>query len=237
MTEGKERSALFKFLYTFLRIITFPIFVVLYVLKHPLWVMLLLVVAGCLVVYYPMSAGAKLEEVPAWYKNKYSEVKLNVVQTAVEKGHGDMFSEEMLKDLTDEVEEQQGLKSENYNAKISRDEALQEKTIGVKKRGGFKRKGGADVPETTEDSTKENTEEKAVGGLEAILKGKIAAKVEKVVTEAETAPAPVKVESSEEKETVGLPLPEQNVPEITKPEEENSQEKKTESELDEFELF
>jgi len=237
MTEGKERSGLFKFLYTFLRIITFPIFAVLYVLKHPLWVMLLLLVAGCLLVYYPMSAGAKLEEVPAWYKNKYSEVKLNVVQTAVEKGHGDMFSEDMLKDLTDEVEEQQGLKSENYNAKIARDEELKEKTVGVKKRGGFKRKGDAAVSEAAEDSFDAEVQEKAVGGLEAVLQGK-------TVPEVEAAPAPVSAgavsesEEAVEKREISLPKLEENVVKTPEPVEERNQEKDAvESELDEFELF
>ncbi len=230
MTEGKERSSLFKFLYTFLRIITFPIFAVLYVLKHPLWVMLLLLIAGCLLIYYPMSTGAKLEEVPSWYKNKYSEVKLSVVQTAVEKGHGDMFSEDMLKDLTDEVEEQQGLKSENYNDKIARDEALTEKTTGVKKRGGFKRKGGEAVSKVAESRAEEPAIEKSAdgenivsGGLEAVLQ-------KKVVPETET-------EAAEKKE-VALPQAEQNIPEAAKPAEEKQQEKGAgESELDEFELF
>lgn len=169
MAEGKERSALFKFLYTFLRIITFPIFMVLYVLKHPLWVALLLLIGGGMLVYYPMSNGVKLEDVPLWYKNKYSEVKLQVVHTAVEKGHGDMFSDEMLKDLKDEVEEQQGIKSENFNAKISRDETLNEKTSNLKKRGGFKRKD--DVLPIQTNKPNADDEEKVSGGLEVILNG------------------------------------------------------------------
>lgn len=241
MTQGKERSSLFKFLYTILSVITFPIFAVLYVLKHPLWVATLLLMAGGLLVYYPMSSGVTLEEVPTWYKNKYTEAKLNVIQTAVEKGHGDMFSEDMLKDLEDEVQEQKGLKSENYNGKISRDEALKEKTVGVKKRGGFKRKGGEDVAKPKADDLAEKAEGKAddgeqivSGGLEAILR-------EKAAVPAETTTA--QPEISEENVPVGLPQPEQNVSEAdiqenAKPAEEKPQEKEAaQSGLDEFDLF
>lgn len=176
MTHGKERSSLFKFFYTVLRVITFPIFAVLYVLQHPLWVAFLLLVLCGVAVYYPLQSGVKLDEVPEWYKKKYTEVKYEVVAKAVENGDTTLFSQDMLEELADEVEADKGLKSENYNAKVSKDKTIENVTSGLKKRGGFKRKG-----EPTEQSAEEKKPEEGVstpeentaaGGLEALLSNK-----------------------------------------------------------------
>jgi len=37
MAETKERSGIFKFFYIILTIITFPIFMLLFILRHPFW--------------------------------------------------------------------------------------------------------------------------------------------------------------------------------------------------------
>ncbi len=189
MAEGKQRSTLFKFFYVILSVITFPIFMVLYILKHPFWVLFFvgLILGG--VAYYPISQGVELDRVPQWYQTKYAELKLNLATKAAESGQGGLVSQEMLKDLADELEESQGLKSENYNAKIARDEELLTKTSNIKKRGGFKRKDkSADTPDSLSEEAiavehenavvgevvKEGTpedKENMAGGLEAILKG------------------------------------------------------------------
>lgn len=219
MAEGKERSLLFKVLYRVTSVIFFPITLVLYILKHPLWVLCVLFIIACGLVYYPMSDGVKLEEVPMWYKNKYTKVKLDVVSAAVEKGHGDMFSNDTLKDLTDEVEEQQGLKSEGYNAKVARDEAMKEKTSTLKKRGGFKRKGG--------DVSAEVTDEAVSGGLEAIFQSQ---EVERVSEE------PLPVEETKKTELPQKPIEDVKMPEVQLPqaEEKNAED---DADFDDFGLF
>lgn len=168
MANGKERSSLFKFFYIVLRVITFPIFAVLYVLKHPLWVMFLLLIAGCMMVYYPLQEGVKLAEVPEWYKKKYTEVKYEVVAKAVENGDTALFSQDMLENLADEVEADKGLKSENYNARVSRDKTMDGVTKDLKKRGGFKRKGEK-AEQPAEENKPEDDVSVAAGGLEALL--------------------------------------------------------------------
>ena len=62
MAEGKQRSGLFKFLYIVLSVITFPIFAVLFILRHPLWVLFLLCLGAGGAVYYPMSQGSHRPE-------------------------------------------------------------------------------------------------------------------------------------------------------------------------------
>lgn len=170
MAEGKERSLLFNVLYVVMRVIFFPVSMVLYVLKHPLWVMGVLLIAGCVLVYYPMSTGVSLEDVPMWYRGKYTKAKLEVISVAVQNGRDDIFSRETLKELEDEYEESQGLKSEGYNAKIVRDEKIQEKTSTLKKRGGFKRKGGdVSVLDEKDGQAKIESDKAVSGGLEAIF--------------------------------------------------------------------
>ncbi len=178
MAHGKERSALFRFLYTVLSVITFPIFAVLYVLKHPLWVMFLLLVLCGAAVYYPLQSGVKLEDVPEWYKKKYTEVQYEVVAKVVENGDTAMFSQDMLDDLADEIEANKGLKSENYNAKVSRNKAMDNVASDLKKRSGFKRKGetaaepaaeGGNVGEQIIENAAAGAGNVAAGGLEALL--------------------------------------------------------------------
>ena len=222
MSNGKERSALFKFLYTFLRIITFPIFGVLYILKHPLWVAFLALVVFGLVVYYPLNQGVELKDVVTWYQHKYAEVKLDAAKKAAGSGHN-IVSEESLQVLQDEVDANNGAKGENYNNRLSRDKELEEKTSALKKRGGFKRKN---APQTEEDENTLGLENVTAGGLEAILSehSESLKKEEAPLTEE-------KVQTPAEDAEVQL----QAVPELPKPQKE---EKPAENDdLDEFDLF
>ena len=93
MAEGKKRSGVFRFFYIVLSIITFPIFALLYILKHPLWVLFLLCLIAGGAAYYPMSKGVKLEEVLTWYQDKYEALKFEAVTKAVESGDTDALEE------------------------------------------------------------------------------------------------------------------------------------------------
>lgn len=216
MAERKERSSLFRFFYAVIRVVFLPISFVFYILKHPFWVLGLLFVIGCGFVYYPMSQGVKFEEVSKWYQNKYTKMKLDVMSVALEKSDGAVFSNEMLADLAEEVSEQQGQTSEGFNAKISRDATLKEKTYSLKKRGGFKRKDNVGSSMSSGVETSEGEDKPISGGLEAIFQGNSVEKLEER-TESDVLRQP---EISEV-----LPLSE------------DVEKKSDETELDEFGLF
>lgn len=159
MSEKKERSALFKFFYYVLRIVTFPIFLVLYILQHPLWIALLVCMLLGVAVYFPMQEGVSIENIPSWYKNKYSEAKLQIVTRAAESGHDSFVPasiieevQQMQKELQAEAEEAERPKGDNYNQRIVRDDKFEETTAAIKKRGGFKRKIA--VEQTADDVQK-----------------------------------------------------------------------------------
>ena len=96
----KQRSSIFKFFYIVLRIITFPIYVVIYVLKNPLWVLFFVLLGlGCLA-YYPMSQGVHSSDIIEWYKNKYTEVKYDVVKAVAENVDESFVPETIVKEET-----------------------------------------------------------------------------------------------------------------------------------------
>ena len=101
MAEGKKRSGLFRFFYIVLSIITFPIFALLYILKHPLWVLFLLCLIAGGAAYYPMSKGVKLEEVLTWYQDKYEALKFEAVTKAVESGDTGLIPDAVIKEVTE----------------------------------------------------------------------------------------------------------------------------------------
>ena len=147
MAEGKKRSGLFRFFYIVLSIITFPIFALLYILKHPLWVLFLLCLIAGGAAYYPMSKGVKLEEVLTWYQDKYEALKFEAVTKAVESGDTGLIPDAIIKEVTEtkqkmeeEAAEAARPKSENYNAKLDRDKEADQIKVDFKKRkGGFKK--------------------------------------------------------------------------------------------------
>ena len=167
MAEGKKRSGLFRFFYIVLSIITFPIFALLYILKHPLWVLFLLCLIAGGAAYYPMSKGVKLEEVLTWYQDKYEALKFEAVTKAVESGDTGLIPDAIIKEVTEtkqkmeeEAAEAARPKSENYNAKLDRDKEADQIKVDFKKRkGGFKK---ANEPEEVNEPEETNEPEAAL---------------------------------------------------------------------------
>ena len=185
MYSEKQRSSLFKFFYIVLRIITFPIYVLIYILKHPLWVLLFIVLGLAGLAYYPMSKGVHSSDIVEWYKNKYSEVKYDVIKSVAEKVDEGFVPaslvEEVKKEqqkIEEEKEEEKRFKGENYNVKVSRQDEFEDVAVTIKKRGGFKKKT---VEKQEEDIQNTDSSEKA-GGLSGILK-KIETKNEELAKE------------------------------------------------------
>jgi len=182
MSEAKQRSGIFKFFYVILSVITFPIFAVFFILRHPLWILFILLILAGGAYYYPISQeGVKPEEVIAWYQKKYSDVKIEVVNKAIESGTTDYLPKAVLDDVKKieaDAKEAQMPKSENYNDKIVRDSKGEETKIMIKKRGGFKKKNA--VSEESNDSSEPQNKSDAdvlvdevaqTGGLSLLLKG------------------------------------------------------------------
>ena len=204
MAEGKKRSGLFRFFYIVLSIITFPIFALLYILKHPLWVLFLLCLIAGGAAYYPMSKGVKLEEVLTWYQDKYEALKFEAVTKAVESGDTGLIPDAIIKEVTEtkqkmeeEAAEAARPKSENYNAKLDRDKEADQIKVDFKKRkGGFKK---ANEPEET------NVPEAA---SEQVAAGEPDVTAEKAVEAAESEPgvaAEKAVEAAGEPDVEDLP--------------------------------
>lgn len=168
MAEGKKRSGVFRFFYIVLSIITFPIFALLYILKHPLWVLFLLCLIAGGAAYYPMSKGVKLEEVLTWYQDKYEALKFEAVTKAVESGDTGLIPDAIIKEVTEtkqkmeeEAAEAARPKSENYNAKLDRDKEADQIKVDFKKRkGGFKK---ANEPEEANESEAASEQVAAAG--------------------------------------------------------------------------
>ena len=159
MSEKKERSRIFKFFYVILSVITFPIFVVLFMLRHPIWtIFILLLIAGG-AVYYPMSQGVKTDDLVTWYQNKFIDAQKELVVRAEQKGMKNFVPQAVVENVKkiEEEEKEKELealqpKSENYNSKIDRDEKAEETKLKLKKRGGFKKLEKADeVVEVQQD--------------------------------------------------------------------------------------
>ena len=151
MAETKERSGIFKFFYIILTIITFPIFMLLFILRHPFWVLFLLCAVAGGAAYYPISQGVKPEDILTWYEAKYKAAKFEFVTKAVESGKTDYIPQAVIDEITaakkkmeEEKAEAARPKSENYNEKIDRDVKIEQAKEDLKKRKkGFKRKGAS----------------------------------------------------------------------------------------------
>lgn len=173
MAEYKERSGLFKFFYIILRVITFPLYAALYILRHPLLVLAIVGVAAGVAVYLPLSEGKTLADAPEWYKNKYVQMRMKAVKNLADSEKAGFLSQEFRNELKQEAEEANRHKGENYNQKVSREDKIEEKTAALKKRGGFKRRNSKSAAEDTEGVNKEdilNQSSGAVGGLASVLK-------------------------------------------------------------------
>ena len=178
MSDTRERSGIFKFFYIVLSVITFPIFVVIYIFKHPFWVLFFVLLISGGIVFYPLSKGVEIDKVVEWYKTQYMDKKLEIVTKAVESGKGGLVPSSIIeevektkKKLEDEKKESLREKSENYNDKVVRDEKFEEVALGVKKKGGFKKK-------TKPMNSKENVETAIGEGVKAGGLGMLFKKVE-----------------------------------------------------------
>lgn len=196
MSENKQRSPLFKLFRTIFKFIMFPVTWAMYVIKHPLWVVMILFLVAAGLAYYPMSKGVQLSDVPSWYMGKSKDISAEVV-SAVAESDGivpEVIKKEakkVQKDIEEEKKEAQRVKSENYNKKIVRDAKIETTVNELKNRKGFKRKETANVSKAedlTEDGIKvlEN-DVKQAGGLENLIKKEA------------TKPAVVKTQVIEEK--------------------------------------
>ena len=147
MSEGKQRSGIFKFFYIVLSVITFPIFVILFILRHPFWILFFLCLIAGGVAYYPISQGVKPANVVAWYQQKYQDLKFEMVTKAVENGETAFIPQAIVdevvktkKKMEEEKLEAARPKSENYNENISRDKKVEAIAQDLKKRkSGFKK--------------------------------------------------------------------------------------------------
>ncbi len=175
MSDTRERSSIFKFLYIVLSIVTFPIFVVIYICRHPFWVLFFVLLIGGGIVYYPLSKGVEIDKVGEWYKTQYADKKLEIVTKAVESGNGGLVPSAVVEEvkktkqkLEEEKKESLREKSENYNDKVVRDEKFEEVAVGVRKKGGFKKKA---KPLNSKESVKAVIDEGVkAGGLGALFK-------------------------------------------------------------------
>ena len=166
MSEVKHRSALFKFFYILLTIITFPIFVIMFILRHPLWILAILCLLAGGIAYYPLSQGVRPENIFAWYQKKYQDIKFEIVTKAVESGETGLIPQMVIDEVVktkqkmeEEKEEAARPKSVNYNENISRDKKIEEVTTDLKKRkSGFKKKNTLETSDDVDDDNLVHTD-------------------------------------------------------------------------------
>ena len=151
MSDLRERSGLFKFFYVVLSIITFPIFAIIYIIKHPKWILFFIVLGGGILAYFPLKDGENISNIVEWYKKKYEYASLKIVSKAVEGGNEKFIPQnilvkvkEMQKELKDIELDETKVKGENFNDRIIRDDEFEELAVKLNKKGGFKQKGETD---------------------------------------------------------------------------------------------
>lgn len=208
--EKTERSGIFKFFYVLLSIVTFPIFTVLFIIRHPVWSLFFLALIAGGVFYYPVHKGVKPDNVMTWYQQKYQDVKYAVVSNAADSGSlfipQAVIDETMAarKKMDEEKKEAARPKSENYNVRISRDEKIEQTKEDLKKRRtGFKKAANQSednrlLPENIPEVLEENGT--SAGGLAALIKSESAEKTnaEKFVKEV-SAPVEISLPTKSEK--------------------------------------
>ncbi|MBR2273222.1 MAG: hypothetical protein IJ864_00065 [Alphaproteobacteria bacterium] len=200
MAEFKDRSFIFKFFYVLLVILTFPIFLVLQIIRHPLWTLVVLLLCFILGLYYPLTHGVKSDQLLKWYQDKYFAARQAVVTKAVDNGMKDFVPATVLNEVKNQQEEQldaeQGV-SENYNNKIVRDATDKETKMKLKQRSGFKRRSSPASSGNTDVDVLTQNGEKA-GGLSALLeKSKVGEDVRRDQPEL-VAPSGVKAKPAED---------------------------------------
>ena len=177
MTQTKQRSAIFKFFYIILSIITFPIFAIIFILRHPIWFLsiILLILGG--LIYYPLSLGTDFNNIKKFYEDKYFNLKLDLVNKASESGNSAFVPEFITKEvetvqqqLEEEKKESLREKGENYNDKIKRDSDFEEIATNLKqKKKGFKKmRQSLDSNESIKAVVEEGTNSST--GISALVK-------------------------------------------------------------------
>ena len=176
MANNGERSGLFKFFYVMLSIITFPIFAIVYILRHPILMLFMLLVMAGVLAYFPMRDGVGLSGAVDWYKKKYIDVKYAVVGKAAESGGVKFIPQSLLDeakdikaDMDNKKEEESRVKSELYNEEIIRDKNFDNTAKKIKNRGGFKKSEPVLEEEKDVDVSTVVEEAGNVGGLLAII--------------------------------------------------------------------
>ena len=213
MSEGKQRSPLFKLFRAILKIIMLPITWALYVVKHPLLIAVVLLVIALGLAYYPMSKGVKLADVPSWYMGKSKEISADVVN-AVAESEGivpealKQEAKKVQKTIEEEKAEEKRVKSENYNKKIVRDAKIETEVDELRNRKGFKKKQsveeGIKKPDVLSDDKIDALKNKQAGGIGNLLKkeSKPAVVDVKVIEEPEESENKEVKETAEEEDTV-----------------------------------
>lgn len=147
MSSFKERSGLFKFFYIVLSVFTFPIFAIIYIIKHPKSFLVILLILAGVVAYFPLKNGVKYNNIIGWYKDKYNETKLQILTSVVDED-SILLSDKMAKDVKALKEERDNLekeknmvKGENFNENIKRSDDIESLVQNVRRKGGFKKKG------------------------------------------------------------------------------------------------
>lgn len=169
MAEFKDRSLLFKILYVLLFILTFPIFLLLFIFRHPLWVLAVLLFTGGFAIYYPINNGVKFDDIVPWYKKKYVELKYETVLKARQKGVTELVPQvvlEEVKKIEEEAHEATLPKGENYNKKVIRSPESEELKNELKQRRGFKKKEIAPIESDDNGNDKEASEKNEVSDVE-----------------------------------------------------------------------
>ena len=162
MAEFKDRSFIFKVLYILLSIITFPVFLILFIFRHPLGVLVVLLFIAGYLIYCPLYAGVKLDDAATWYQQKYADWKHETVMKAREKGITNLVPKAMVQEV------KQLPKGENYNSKVVRSAKSEEMKEELKKRSGFKKREIADKVEGQAEEVVNEPEEAVTEPEEAM---------------------------------------------------------------------
>ena len=92
-------GGIFKFFYVILSVITFPIFAILFILRHPLWLFVILLVLAGGAAYFPISQGVKPDNIVSWYQQKYADIKVQIVSKAANSGSAGYLPQSVLDDV------------------------------------------------------------------------------------------------------------------------------------------
>lgn len=201
MSEFKERSLIFKCVYIIFRIVTFPVYLVLFILRHFFLLLILILLLLGFAIYYPLNQGVKFDELPGWYKNKIFSTQREVIVKAGEKGLLQYVPKKIInnaKKMEDDAREADMPKGDFYNNKIERDTVSEETKAQLKQRTGFKKK--------SQDSVSNEAKVQEESGAETNKEDPTSAATDDVQEELKSEdvkenPAPIQSRSESDNET------------------------------------